>query len=81
VIASGVGIAPHLTIGDGATIAAGAGLASHVPAGAIFMGTPALVHDRFISRLADIGRLRQLYPRVEDLKKRVESLENEKKGR
>ena len=29
----------------------------------------------------DIGRLRQLYPRVDDLKKRVEALENEAKGR
>ncbi len=81
VIASGVGIAPHLTIGEGATIAAGSGLASHVPAGETFSGTPATHYDKFISRLANIGRLRQLYPRVDDLKKRVEALEKEAKGR
>ena len=81
VLASGVGIAPHLTIGDGATIGASAGVASHVPAGAVFTGTPATYHDKFISRLVDIGRLRQLYPRVDDLKKRMEALENESKGR
>ncbi len=81
VIASGVGIAPHLTIGDGATITASAGVGGHVPAGAIFTGTPATDHDKFIKRLMDIGRLRQLYPRVDELKKRVEALENEAKGR
>jgi UDP-3-O-[3-hydroxymyristoyl] glucosamine N-acyltransferase len=81
VIASGVGVAPHLTIGAGATVAAGSGLASHVPAGAVFMGLPAIAQDRFISRLADIGRLRQLYPRVDELRKRIETLENEAKGR
>ncbi len=81
VIASGVGIAPHLTIGAGATITAGAKLAGHVPAGAVFSGSPATPHDRAIGRLADIGRLRQLYPRVDDLRKRVETLENEAKGR
>ena len=81
VIASGVGLAPHLTVGDGATITASAGVASHVPAGAVFTGTPATHHNKFISRLADIGRLRQLYPRVDDLKKRVEALEKEAKGR
>ena len=81
VIASGAGLAPHLTIGDGATITASAGLASRVPPGAVFSGTPATYHEKFMSRLADIGRLRQLYPRVDDLKKRVEALENETKGR
>ncbi len=81
VIASGVGLAPHLTVGDGATITASAGVASHVPAGAVFTGTPATFHDKAVARLADIGRLRQLYPRVDDLKKRIEALENETKGR
>ena len=81
VIASGVGLAPHLSIGDDATITASAGVASHVPAGAVFTGTPATYHDKFISRLMDIGRLRQLYPRVDDLKKRIEALEKEAKGR
>ncbi len=80
VIASGVGLAPHLTVGEGATITASAGVASHVPAGAVFSGAPATFHDKSIARLADIGRLRQLYPRVDDLKKRIEALENEAKG-
>ena len=48
VIASGVGLAPHLTVGDGATITASAGVASHVPAGAVFSGTPATHHDKFM---------------------------------
>jgi UDP-3-O-[3-hydroxymyristoyl] glucosamine N-acyltransferase len=81
VVASAVGIAPHLTIGDGATITAGAGVGSRVPAGAVFGGAPAMQHERFTQRLMDIGRLRQLYPRVDDLKKRIEALENEAKGR
>ena len=81
VIASGVGLAPHITVGDGATITASAGVASHVPAGAVFTGTPATYHDKFMLRLMDIGRLRQLYPRVDDLKNRIEALEKEAKGR
>ncbi len=81
VIASGVGLAPHLTVGDGATITASARVAGHVPAGAVFSGSPAIMHDKAVTRLADIGRLRQLYPRVDDLKKRIEALENVVKGR
>lgn len=81
VIASGAGLGPHLTVGEGATITAGAGLASSVPAGAVFSGSPATSHDRAAARMLDIGRLRQLYPRVDDLKKRIETLEKESKAR
>ncbi len=37
----GVGIADHLTIGDGAQLAAGSGVMNDVPAGEVWAGVPA----------------------------------------
>lgn len=66
-IAGQVGTAGHLTIGDGAMIGAQSGVAGNVPAGARYLGTPAL-EDSIMKRiyiswryLPDmIGKLRQL---------------------
>ncbi len=41
VIASGVGLAPHMTVGEGAIHHGLAGVGTNVPAGAVFAGTPA----------------------------------------
>jgi UDP-3-O-[3-hydroxymyristoyl] glucosamine N-acyltransferase len=81
VIASAVGVADHVTIGDGATIAATSGVATKVPAGAIYSGTPAVPHAQSQERYVNTGRLKTLYPRVEDLKNRVEALEKGLKAR
>ena len=81
VLASGVGIADHVTVGDGATIAARAGVAANVPAGAVFSGAPATPHNVSIERFMNIGRLKALYPKVDDLKKRLEALEKGGAGR
>ena len=74
-IGARAGIADHLTIGADAIIGAASGLASHVPAGAIYSGTPAIGHATMLERYMNIARLRTLYPRVEELKKRVQALE------
>jgi UDP-3-O-[3-hydroxymyristoyl] glucosamine N-acyltransferase len=79
-IGAGAGIADHLTIGDDATVGAAAGLASHVPAGALFSGLPAAQHNSTLERYMNVGRLRTLYPKVDDLKKRLEALEKSGKG-
>ncbi len=81
VLASSVGIADHVTVGDGATIAATSGVAANVPPGQVFSGTPATRHDISVERYMNVGRLKALYPKVEDLKKRLEALEKGAKGR
>jgi hypothetical protein len=43
-------------------------------------GIPALRRDLAAERFMNIGRLRQLYPRVDDLRKRLEALEKDAKG-
>jgi UDP-3-O-[3-hydroxymyristoyl] glucosamine N-acyltransferase len=81
VIASEAGVADHVIIGDGATIAATSGVATNVPAGAVYSGTPAIPHVQSLERYANTARLKSFYPRVEDLKKRVEALEKASEGR
>jgi UDP-3-O-[3-hydroxymyristoyl] glucosamine N-acyltransferase len=80
IIASGVGITDHITVGEDAVIVAGAGVVTRVPPGATVSGSPAVSHDVNLNRIIDIGRLRTLYPRVDDLKKRIEALEKAVKG-
>jgi UDP-3-O-[3-hydroxymyristoyl] glucosamine N-acyltransferase len=80
IVAAGAGIADHVQIGENAVITAGAAVATRVPAGGMVTGVPAIPHDTAVRRFADIGRLRTLYPRVDELKKRVEALEKAAKG-
>ena len=80
IVAAGAGIADHINVGADAVIVAGAGVVSRVPPGATVSGAPAARHDLSLNRVADVGRLRMLYPRVDDLKKRIEALEKAAKG-
>jgi len=75
VVASAAGLGPHLNIGEGATVGAGTGLISHIPPGEIYAGMPGAPYKVAMERMANLGRLKQLYPKVEDLKKRLEALE------
>jgi UDP-3-O-[3-hydroxymyristoyl] glucosamine N-acyltransferase len=75
ILAAGAALADHLTVGSEATLAAGAFSGSHIPPGTIYSGSPAARHDLTLERYMQVGRLRMLYPRVDDLKKRVEALE------
>ena len=79
-LGAGAGVADHLTVGADATIAASSGAASNVAEGTIVSGTPAVVHKVSLERYVNVGRLRTLYPQVDDLKKRVEALEKGDKG-
>jgi UDP-3-O-[3-hydroxymyristoyl] glucosamine N-acyltransferase len=79
-IGAGAGIADHVTIGDDATIGAGSGLASSVPAGTVFSGLPAGPHARTLERYMNVGRLRALYPKVDELRQRLEALEKNSRG-
>jgi UDP-3-O-[3-hydroxymyristoyl] glucosamine N-acyltransferase len=79
-LGAAAGVADHLTIGADATVGASAGVGSNVPAGALVSGTPAIAHSTMMERYMNIARLRMLYPRVDDLKKRVEALEKGEQG-
>jgi UDP-3-O-[3-hydroxymyristoyl] glucosamine N-acyltransferase len=80
ILAAGSAVADHLTLGADATLAAGSLTGFSVPAGTIFSGVPAARHDVTLERYMHVGRLRMLYPRVDDLKKRLEALEKAAKG-
>ena len=52
-----VGIADHLSVGDGAKIAAKSGVIGDVPAGATVAGYPAVERHRWLRGLAELYRL------------------------
>jgi UDP-3-O-[3-hydroxymyristoyl] glucosamine N-acyltransferase len=79
-IGAAAGIADHVTIGDDATVGAGSGLASNVAAGTVFSGLPAGPHARTLERYMNVGRLRSLYPKVDDMRERLEALEKSSRG-
>jgi len=79
-LGAGAGVSDNLTIESDATVAAMSGVASRVAAGTVFSGTPATIHNVSIERYVAVGRLRTLYPKVDDLKKRVEALEKGDEG-
>ncbi len=80
VLASGAGIADHVTVGAGATIAATSGVGADVPPGEVFSGTPAVQHQTSVERYMNVARLKQLYPKVDDLKKRLDAMEKDAKA-
>ncbi len=80
ILAASAGIADHIKIGADVTVSALAGVAADVPDGQVVDGIPALRRDLAAERFMNIGRLRQLYPRVDDLRKRLEALEKDAKG-
>jgi UDP-3-O-[3-hydroxymyristoyl] glucosamine N-acyltransferase len=50
------GIADHVTVGDGARIAAKSGVIGDVPAGAVVAGYPAVARARWLRGLARLYR-------------------------
>jgi UDP-3-O-[3-hydroxymyristoyl] glucosamine N-acyltransferase len=75
VLAGQVGIADHVTVGDGAQIGSQAGVHRDVPAGAGMIGTPAMQGDAGLRALAAIGRLPELLRDMRALGRRVDALE------
>src|SRR5260221_493906 len=80
ILAGGSAVSDHIKVGSDATLSAMAAVVSEVPAGTIVDGIPALRRDLAFERYLNVGRLKTLYPRVDDLKKRVEALEKGDKG-
>jgi len=76
-LGAGAGISDHVTVGSDATIGADSGVAQNVPPGMIMMGSPAVERRIMIERYMNVGRLRMLFPRINNLTERLEALEKE----
>ena len=80
ILGGGVGVSDHVTIGSDATVMAGAAVGTNIAAGLVVQGLPAIPREQNVERFINIGRLRMLYPRVDDLAKRLEALEKRQQG-
>ena len=78
-LAAAAGIGDHLTIGSDAIVGAMSGVAQTIPAGVTVLGTPAVPIEEWRERYGRTVRLKALYPAVEDLKNRMETLEKTRK--
>jgi UDP-3-O-[3-hydroxymyristoyl] glucosamine N-acyltransferase len=74
-VGGGAGIADHLTIGTGARIAAASAVATNVPEGLSVSGYPAMRHERTLENLQYQARQKALHGKVNDIKLRLEALE------
>jgi UDP-3-O-[3-hydroxymyristoyl] glucosamine N-acyltransferase len=70
-----VGVADHVSIGDGAILTAKSGIAHDVPAGEVWSGAPARPTGETKRIWAAENRLPDLLRRVRDLEKRLTDLE------
>jgi UDP-3-O-[3-hydroxymyristoyl] glucosamine N-acyltransferase len=74
-IGAAAGISDHITVGSDASIGADAGVVRDVAAGTIVHGSPAVERKVMIERYMNVGRLRMLFPKVNELVDRLEALE------
>jgi UDP-3-O-[3-hydroxymyristoyl] glucosamine N-acyltransferase len=80
ILGASAGVADHLTVAADAVVAAMSGTASNVASGTVVSGTPAQPHMVSAERYMNVARLKGLFPKVDDLKKRVEALEKGGEG-
>ena len=81
ILAAGSGVGDHVTIGVGCDACRRwPASASNVAPGGSVDGIPAMPRDTGSGTIHEVGRLKMLYPKVDDLKKRVEALEKGDKG-
>lgn len=81
ILAGQSGIAGHLTIGEGAVVGAQAGVTKSIPPKTMVSGYPAKPHETAKKVNAALQRLPEYVKVINDLKRRIEALEEEiKKG-
>jgi UDP-3-O-[3-hydroxymyristoyl] glucosamine N-acyltransferase len=76
ILAGQAGIAGHLTIGDGAIVSAKAGVAKSIAPNTQVTGYPARPIEKMMEVNAHVQLLPKYVKTIQDLKKRVEELEN-----
>jgi UDP-3-O-[3-hydroxymyristoyl] glucosamine N-acyltransferase len=74
-IAGQAGLVGHITIGDNAVLAAQAGITKSVPPNTTVSGYPAREHEKAKQVNACLQNLPRLYKLVDELKKKIASLE------
>jgi len=80
-LAGQAGLVGHISIGDGAIVAAQAGVTKSVPANTTVSGYPAKQHEVAKRINACVQNLPKLYSIVNELKKKIEELENKLKDK
>ena len=80
-LAGQAGLVGHITVGDGAIVAAQAGVTKSVPANTTVSGYPAKQHEVAKRINACVQNLPKLYNIVNELKKKIEDLENKIKNK
>jgi UDP-3-O-[3-hydroxymyristoyl] glucosamine N-acyltransferase len=75
-----VGVAGHLSIGDGAIATAQTGIPSSIDEGAVVSGYPAIDNRAWLRSSAVFARLPQLQRRVRELERRLETLAERLRG-
>ena len=76
-IAGQAGLVGHIEIGDGAILAAQAGITKSVPPHTMVSGYPARPHNEAMRIYAALTRLPELVKIVNDLKKKIQELEQQ----
>ena len=74
VLGGGVGVADHVQIGDDAIVMAMSGVAGNVPAKSIVGGLPAMPRETVMENLFNLGRLKRLFKKVDELAARVDTI-------
>lgn len=69
ILAGQVGLAGHMKVGDRAQIGAQSGAMGTVPAGATYLGTPAMPQREFFKQQAVLRKMPELYKEFRDIQK------------
>ncbi len=75
-LAGQAGLVGHISVGDGAIVAAQAGVTKSVPAHTMVSGYPARPHETAKRVNACVQNLPKLYKTIAELKKRIGELES-----
>jgi UDP-3-O-[3-hydroxymyristoyl] glucosamine N-acyltransferase len=77
VLAGQVGVAGHITIGDGVRVGAKSGVAKSIPAGQTVSGITTMPHQTWLRTRALIQRLPETVKQIKSLEERIRLLEAE----
>ncbi len=81
IIGGQAGLVGHIHVGDNVMIAARAGINKDIPASRIMSGAPAIPHTEWLRLNAHMMRLPEMHRTVQELRKKVEELEEKLKSR
>jgi UDP-3-O-[3-hydroxymyristoyl] glucosamine N-acyltransferase len=77
VLGGGVRLRDHITLGNGAMVAATSGVTADVPAGEVVVGTPALPRRQALREQGALRHLPELRGQVKKLQEEIEQLKRQ----